>query len=235
MASSLTELTTTSQKPLLVEEEKESELTESVRKIIGQSCHVVVYGFADCNYRGVWLGLKSLKEPVLSSYNCDQINSQKSIDGHDLVQSTHHVFYKRAMLTVVLENCKRKRRGEAIIPILFCVTSSHVSRVFSPESANFRTRYWGPLERPPTAEELNLAYKLCYDSVLTPEIQMVSKETFIFVKTFGPIRSIPSKVEDTGIRIDDTWHEALKEYHANPKAKSSRAHWREWMLEQLKE
>jgi len=134
-----------------------------------------------------------------------------------------------SLLTVVLENCKRIRRGEGIIPVLFCVISSAQSKPFSPENATAKDPY-SSVGRSHTGRELNLAYKLCYDSKLTEEIHEVGKKTFIFVKTNGP-QYHPSGLEDTGLRIDDSWDRVLRK---EPKERLSGKHdWRAWLTTEL--
>jgi hypothetical protein len=219
------------------DEPKESKLSQSIRRIIGESLHVVIYGYGACGYRAVWHELKEeikgSKSPLLGCYNCADVSPTRepiSIDGHFVIKSSHPEGYKAGLLSVLLENCKRIRRGESIIPVLFCVISSAVPQPFSPENANIKEAYL-QFRRSHTSRELNLAYKLCYDPKLTEEIHEVAKKTFIFVKTNGP-QYHPSELEDTGLRIDDSWDAALK--REVPKERGlAKPDWRAWLTTEL--
>lgn len=214
--------------------EEESKLTESLVKIIGESKHVMIYGYRDCGYMHVWKKLsqdikekRSFLEGCYSYcnflYNCpagDSLLAMMSIplDGE----------YKAPLVATVLENCIRKRRREDLIPVIFCVTSSLLSRGFSVENTDIHT---GKTRRP-TAKELNLVYKLCRDEELTDEIHQVARETFMFVKTIGLDSTKPTSLEKIEVEIDLSWDAAIKK--ARRVEKPHKSSWRKWLVDRLK-
>ena len=215
-----------------------SELTDSLISIIGDSKHVAIYGYYQCGYRDVakrlnkaiYSGTTSLKGCYIYS-NLDARSHPHGweIDGYKVCFAPFSAGtdYKLGLLTIVLENYRRiKRANGPIIPVLFCVSSSINSRIFSIEEAKKTERG----ERTFTGKELNLAYKLCYDSKLSEEIRAVAKRTFIFVKTIGVDKDSISRLEDTGIRIDDSWDEALKRPAIEkPRNPYKWFKWRDWI------
>ncbi|MCX6991444.1 MAG: hypothetical protein NTX49_10375 [Chlamydiae bacterium] len=225
---------------------KHLELTKSVIPVIGKSRHVVIYGYEKCGYEGVCYKLRQAisekKSPLLGCYNwnLDPKNIPipglpdrvvTIIDGHELTKSPHPIGYKSGLLTIVLENCKRTSRNEPIIPVLFCVIYSAKPKLFSAENA-MKIDIDGEIKRSETGKELNLAYKLCYDPKLPHEIHSVAKETFIFVRTIGEYWHSISRLEDTGLRIDDTWHAALREASPKEEHPSDKHDWRAWFMDQ---
>jgi hypothetical protein len=119
-----------------------STLTESVIHIIGDSREVAIYGYGALGYHFVYEQLKQEiiegKSPLKGCYNfSDLYPPVQDGSGDSLHQkSPHLISYKAGILNVVLENCKRSKVGEPIIPVLFCVTSSLSGRDFSPANAN---------------------------------------------------------------------------------------------------
>ncbi|MCX6991434.1 MAG: hypothetical protein NTX49_10325 [Chlamydiae bacterium] len=227
-----------------------SELAKSVDSLIGASKHAVIYGYSSCGYQIV---AQKLREAITSgasglsgcyiysnfTRNRGVIDTHRGIqliNGHELLlppsdcTSRAAAEYKLPLLAIVLENCKSMKLGDgSIIPVLFCVSSSHDPQRFSIE--NVKKPAVGV--RTCTGRELNLAYKLCYDSKLSEEIRDVAKRTFIFVKTIGADECSISSMDDTGMRIDDTWDSALKK--KPPIEKTPNPHkrnWRDWLNEQ---
>jgi hypothetical protein len=222
-----------------------SEITSAVAAIIGDAFFPapVIYGYAGSGYQHVHSELEadiSRKiSPLVDCYNWSKLDfpaeSGFKIDGEKLIQSPHQCLYKRGLLSILLENCKRKIKGLPIIPVIFCVLSSLTPLPFSAQNAkkNTVTPTAAP-QRSATGRELNIAYKLCYDPRLTPLIHEVAKETFIFVRTIAErFRGrAPFTLEDTGIRIDDSWHAALKKDH-HKERDPAKHDWRAWMLSEL--
>jgi hypothetical protein len=233
---------------------KESELSRSVRVILESSLpstayapRVVVYGYNRCSYEYAFL---MLRDDVVEKRSCledcyafsnisDGLQSGleyfdrrvDEIDGHLLCRSLHSTGYLGSLLTICLENCKRVRRGELIIPALFCIASSfEEGTTFSYENVHQRVE---GNRRAHTSRELNLVYKLCYGDGLSAEIHEVARKMFIFVKTIIPLgERVPVRLEDTGIRIDDSWHAALKKDH-HKERDPAKHDWRAWMLSEL--
>jgi hypothetical protein len=231
-----------------------STLTESVLHIIGDSREVAIYGYGALGYHFVYEQLKQEiiegKSPLIGCYNFSDLYSPVQDGSGDSLhqKSPHLISYKAGILNVVLENCKRSKVGEPIIPVLFCVTSSLSERDFSPANANMRADPSMGNKRLCTAQELNLAYKLCFDPKLSKEVHSVALRTFIFVQTVGPISNQPIALKDTRLRIDDTWHRALKKVPRGAgflrtlascccrrvkKQTSFKYDWRQWIIDSL--
>lgn len=235
---------------------KESELSQSVRLIL-ENClpstayapRVVIYGYNRCSYEYAFLMLRDdvveKRSRLEDCYAFSNISDGPQsgleyfdrrvdeIDGHPLCRSLHSTGYLASLLTICLENCKRVRRGELIIPALFCITSSHdMEPIFSHKNVD---HFVEGNRRAHTSKELNLVYKLCYGEGLSEEIHEVARKMFIFVKTIIPLgQRVPVRLEDTGIRIDDSWHAALK--REVPKERDPAKHdWRAWLISQLEE
>jgi len=222
-----------------------SGITNAVAAIIGDAFFPapVIYGYAGCGYQHVHSQLEAdiskRTSPFVDCYNWSKLDfsaeSRFKIDGEKLIKSPHRCPYKGALVSILLENCKRKIKGLAIIPVIFCVLSSLTPLPFSAENAKKNiVKPTEPPQRSATGRELNIAYKLCYDPRLSPLIHEVAQETFIFVKTIAErFRGrTPFSLEDTGIRIDESWHAALK--REGPKERDPAKHdWRAWITSEL--
>jgi hypothetical protein len=224
---------------------KESELSESIRRIIGDSNQVVIYGYKACGYQHVFSALQEDitegRSKLKGCYDWHKLNLPdipgyqnqivKSIDGGKIALFRHPTPYKSGLVTILLENCKRAMRKDPIIPVLFCIDSSQDPRGFSEKNACDKGFIEGRIQRTHTAKELNLVYKLCYDPLLSDDVHRVAKQTFIFVKSIGADRFSPSSLEDTGLRIDDSWDRVLrKEPKDRPPGKPD---WRAWLISEL--
>ncbi|OGT45038.1 MAG: hypothetical protein A3E83_06010 [Gammaproteobacteria bacterium RIFCSPHIGHO2_12_FULL_41_20] len=169
----------------------------SITQICGDSEKIIVYGFSQCKYEAV---AKALQTTLTHVYTW-------SSTPYAYIRANQFAFFtttyrcKSGITNLVIENVHRKRQGEPIIPLLFCIgyedsddpssffqlDISSVARSISIDSY--------------THSELRRCYKLVTET--SPEVQEVARETLKFVK----IRKIPNSDTYELIRLPPFWEE----------------------------
>lgn len=171
----------------------------SVREVIGPSAReVMVYGFHATKYSKV---IDALSEPVhaiqrIFDYS---IGSKENRPSHndspiEMIPTGGTPFdcqfnkrcCKMGISTLVLENFKRKLRGDPIIPLIFCTELIGRKRTFLANERQVLSKI-SFFNNKVTHSELRRAFKHCADLRSAPDsigrqLEEVAQETFKFVR-----------------------------------------------------
>lgn len=143
---------------------------------------VAVYGYSHAG----WSSVTSLaQQKVINVYDYTATTKQaKTLSGRALTRFTYSDtggLCKNTLLSIVIENCLRKKEGTSIIPVIFCLTSTSCPTHLPVERiANKNLNGWGRVGKISNAE-IRRMYKLCTDEQIPMEVRNVAKETFKFI------------------------------------------------------
>lgn len=208
-----------------------------------QSGRIVVYGYLDCR----WVDLHSLLQENVKAY-CWTIGAGLEGEYKDLTRNkitpipdpidredTKRVC-KTALLHLILDNYRRRLKGNEITPLLFCIdidNNLHIPpnarRIFSKE---------GKSKNLFTHRELRRIAKICFDPKLDGVLRNLALETFHFIRVKVEVTSNGELLGAEEIPMPFTKDEALN-YLAkrNKKAlfKPNRLDWRALLEERRRE
>lgn len=168
---------------------------KNIKRIVGDSKQVMVYGFAHCFYNEISLALRekpyslhtfshavSQNDPNDRTTLEGRVMSRISAGSLDINSCSRMIINdncKSGLTTLVFENFKRSIQGLHLIPILFCIDINE--NPFPLNSVNILTKS-EKMNIRVTHKELRRAFKLCYDDHVDPRIQNIAQVTFKFVK-----------------------------------------------------
>ncbi len=199
---------------------------DSVKKIMGNSKGAVVYGLEKCLYKQVYASLAR----NYKTYDYSEVKAPLVRFDHDGEKDKLDRECKSAIISLVLDNFKRSKRGEMIVPLIFCVGKQEDGETFRLNVEQMATKSGS--EGSITDKELRRCFKVF--AQLGPEIKMIAEQTFKFVN----VRQ-DDKEEDlyhldqvAPFWQDSNWNQLWQQRLAKkiPKQKQKKYFWREIML-----
>lgn len=205
---------------------------DSVNQLCGNANQLVVYGFADCQYRWVrgqvdplirqansigqskipCCGLRTKPKTQIKSAFDYQI--KKTLEGRTLglIESPNEVnLCKNVLNQLILENYKRVKEGKELIPLIFCVDISENRYAYNTTTVTIKSE-----RKVITSQELRRYYKLLYDlgdDALGQELSLIARKTIKFVK-LEPLNKSQDKTEWCLKEITpftkEAWREAME-------------------------
>lgn len=166
---------------------------DSVKKIIGKSKQVSVYGWGHCHYSAVSSALSGYLEKVFD-YQLGDDWSAQTVEGRSIEKILVHYNpkpnkqfnrkCKAGITNLLLENYKRIKEHKEIIPLIFCIDTDGNRFVTSSETISSKDLF---LNNKITHSELRHCYKLHCElaNSSNPEFQEMSdvaKKMLKFVK-----------------------------------------------------
>lgn len=170
---------------------------ECVKSIVGDCKQLMVYGWHHCHYNSLISAFEFNKNSFLEKVfnfsvgNAYAINTE-TLEGREIEKLTiqykpekrFHRICKNGITNLLLENYKRIKKGEKIIPLLFCVDVDENRYNVTSDSLSSKQPY---LNNRITNSELRRCYKLHSELQNSPlaefqELSKISEEMFKFVK-----------------------------------------------------
>lgn len=179
------------------------ELTR-IKNFCPYTSQLSIYGFNDCMYQYVGSRLQQYKG--IKKVFCQNIHHAVTLEGRsfeeipfDYKDGVSSRSFKSIMVSIVLENYKRKKEKKPLIPTLFCISfDTHL-----PTSAEQLASKNPELNKLFTHSEMRRAYKLC-EEFEDEEVRAVAQETFKFVRV-----EIDNDVDSEGefyfLQVDAPW------------------------------
>lgn len=152
----------------------------SLKAIIGDSREVMVYGIAECQYMSIKYDIKNIG--IIQAYDFETIKYMPMEFILDLTQdNTTDISKIRAqckanLTSLLIENYKRIKSGQPIIPLIFCVgLKVNNSNQFTLDIGRILTHSNKTIANP----ELRRCYKCLTE--MGDEIKKLTEQTFKFV------------------------------------------------------
>ena len=232
---------------------------DSVRKVLGNSKEVLVYGFGHAHYTKVSDELKkglgniqkvfdwSIGNPQLANKSVittalgqtmEQISFEESPEGR--TQTAR--LCKAGITNLILENYKRHKRGQEPIQLLFCVSSNTADPSFASTAESISSRE--PTKNAViTHKELRRLYKLCkeLEGSKDPELILLSEIAKKSVKMVSvnqkpsgdyELAEVPPMWEDPNWNIE--WQKRLTLRPMNSTQVAMHRKWRRELINRTK-
>lgn len=237
---------------------------ESVRSIIGKETkQVMVFGFASARYMHVIEHLDEAQHKIqkVFTYRIGEdiphgTDQTHTAEGTKIIPVLREYGKnkaiarqcKTAISTLIVENYRRKKKGEPLIPLIFCVEYSGKTE----EAKEFKTTSHQLTSREEdfnqliTHSELRRAFKLCKQCEQSEdpelrELAQIARETFKFVRVeqedHGRHRLTQVDPIWTADDWESSWQERLKTHNIKhlPESEKKQFRWREQMVEMVRE
>jgi hypothetical protein len=170
---------------------------DSVKNIIGDSKQVMVYGWNHCHYIAITSALEFSKESFLEKVFNFQVGDEcalntETLEGREIEKLTVHIkpekrthrISKNGITNLLLENYKRIKKCEKIIPLVFCLDADGNIYDINSDTLTSKHAYLNNLI---TNSELRRCYKLHRELQDSPneefqELAKIAKVMLKFVK-----------------------------------------------------
>ncbi len=221
------------------------DLERCLREKVGDAVsEIVIYGFSHCCYGMLFTLLKGTSFKPLNYDNYFPLNPLATELPSSYTATKSHIrLYKAILVSVMVENYRREKKGLPIVPVIFCIDTDE--KIHRPSDLLRKTRC-------ATISELKVAQAFCTDPLFSEEMQRVAQKTFLFVKftfksyTYGKLTFIPAPwilnptawVKLPKVEVVETpaarWHCwglcTRNVVHPTPPPKFS---WKKWVIETL--
>lgn len=166
---------------------------DSVKKIIGESKQVTVYGWSHCHYGAVsdalTRDLKVFDYRLGNDYESSETLERQKIEKMNVYtdsksEKEFHRKCKIGISNLLLENYKRCKEGKEFIPLIFCIDTDNNEFITNSETISSKDQ---ELNDKITHSELRHCYKLHCELAESPNIEFqqmsqIAKKMLKFVK-----------------------------------------------------